>query len=162
MKTNSPWPTQANCNAFYGNPSAGGHVSHAWYVENIVLITPPYKLHMGAEKVTKIQIHRKCAPSLLRILREIMGYESDATLEAMGAAEYDGAYCFRKMKGGNNLSMHSWGCAIDIDAAHNPFHGKPRFTESCKVVHAFERENWSWGGHWSKPDGMHFQAAQVS
>jgi hypothetical protein len=152
---------QKDCNAFYGNPSAGGHIDHKWYVANIVLITPPYPMHMGAEKVTKISVHRKCAASLTRILGNIAGYTSNAMLEEMGATEYDGAFCFRKMRGSNHLSMHSWGCAIDIDAAHNPFGGRPRFTPECKVVKAFEEEHWTWGGRWHHPDGMHFQAAQV-
>jgi hypothetical protein len=168
MKTNSPWPSQAGCNAFYGNPSAGGHIDHKWYTANIVLVTPPYPMHMGAEKVTKISIHKKCAPSLLRVLTSIAHiYGADNPLagdmmEHDGVKEYDGAFCFRKMRGSNHLSMHSWGCAIDIDAAHNPFGGKPRFTEASRIVRAFEAENWTWGGHWSHPDGMHFQAAQVS
>jgi hypothetical protein len=27
------------------------------------------------------------------------------------------------------------------------------------VVKLFAAEGWVWGGPWSKPDGMHFQAA---
>ncbi|HLC17357.1 MAG TPA: M15 family metallopeptidase [Thermodesulfovibrionia bacterium] len=26
---------------------------------------------------------------------------------------------------------------------------------------AFEKEGWTWGGNWKKPDGMHWQAARI-
>jgi len=60
--------------------------------------------------------------------------------------------------------MHSYGCAIDLDAPRNFFHEQhPHFSDIPQVVDAFKNEGWVWGGDWSgrSKDGMHFQAARV-
>jgi D-alanyl-D-alanine carboxypeptidase len=58
--------------------------------------------------------------------------------------------------------MHSWGCAIDFDSARNSFGDTtPNFALIPQVLDAFASEDWTWGGEWRKPDGMHWQAAGV-
>ncbi len=62
---------------------------------------------------------------------------------------FDGTYNFRKIRGANRLSTHSWAISIDIDSAKNP-QGKP-YDESKgmmpkAVVKIFEAEGWKWGG----------------
>jgi hypothetical protein len=56
------------------------------------------------------------------------------------------------------MSLHSWGLAIDINAATNRFGGKP--TMSAELVKCFTDAGFDWGGVWSNPDGMHFQLAR--
>jgi hypothetical protein len=83
-------------------------------------------------------------------------------------------YCFRQINNPNNkspnraLSMHSFGCAIDINWDKNPFvsHGKPlssgdtdkiiRTTNSI-AVRAMAANGFGWGGRYG--DYMHFSAA---
>jgi hypothetical protein len=165
------WPHQSDVREFYGNPNSGGHLSCAWYAANIVMVDAVLPLHYGKVAVHKIAVHRKCADSLTRVLQGVAKryYEAghqisgqSASVDAMdrsGVTAFDGSFCFRCMRGGNSLSMHSYGIALDFDAAHNPFHGKPRFTPASILVQEFEREGWTWGGRWRNPDGMHFQAA---
>jgi len=71
---------------------------------------------------------------------------------------FDGCFCIRKMKGGNNYSVHSWGLAIDLNAATNPF-GKRLITDfSDEFVSCFTRAGFEWGGAWNNvKDAMHFQ-----
>ncbi len=52
-------------------------------------------------------------------------------------------------------SLHSWGLAIDINAAGQ----KP--TMSMALVDCFVRAGFDWGGHWRVPDGMHFQLRRL-
>lgn len=166
----SAWPKQSEVDTFYGNPRGIGnsHVSNRWYVSNIVLVEVPFPLHMGDEPITHISIHKLCALSLKKILSNIKAsyaYSHKGNflqqMDADGVTEFDGSYNFRLKTGGRTLSMHSYGCAVDFDAAHNPFGHRGRFTSASPIVQAFANEGWTWGGNWHTPDGMHFQAASV-
>lgn len=70
---------------------------------------------------------------------------------------YDGCWNIRKMSGGGDLSTHSWGISIDLNAAENPYGGPVRLTD--KFVRCFADAGFEWGGLWRTKDGMHFQAA---
>ena len=72
---------------------------------------------------------------------------------------YDGCFNIRKKRGGTTPSLHSWGIAIDINAAWNGFGKKP--TMSPELVKCFTDAGFDWGGTWSKPDGMHFQLSKL-
>lgn len=69
---------------------------------------------------------------------------------------WDGCFNIRKKRGASSSSLHSWGLAIDINAAWNGFGKKP--TMSPELVACFTDAGMDWGGTWSTPDGMHFQA----
>lgn len=71
---------------------------------------------------------------------------------------WDGCFNIRKKRGALSPSLHSWGIAIDVNAAWNGF-GKPP-TLSPGFVKCFTDAGFDWGGTWTKPDGMHFQLAE--
>jgi hypothetical protein len=75
---------------------------------------------------------------------------------------YDGCWNVRYMRGGNSLSVHSWGLAIDINAAENPF-GSDDFQMTEEFAACFEDAGFTWGGRWRMPstDAMHFQLCRV-
>jgi len=80
---------------------------------------------------------------------------------------------YRKMTGGDKLSMHAYGFAIDINPVQNPYikgdvvlppkavydPAKPgTLTRNCPVVRTFKRLGWDWGGDWhSLKDYQHFE-----
>jgi hypothetical protein len=79
------------------------------------------------------------------------------------------AYNCRKIKGSDAFSLHSYGIAIDIDPADNPFTEGDPFAGKLQPIHvkavlairnAKGKVVWSWGGNWRKPDRMHFQIDQ--
>ena len=72
---------------------------------------------------------------------------------------WDGCFNIRKKRGGATMSLHSWGLAIDINAAWNGFGKTP--TMSSSVVKCFTDAGFDWGGTWTKKDGMHFQIAKL-
>lgn len=75
---------------------------------------------------------------------------------------YDGCFNIRLMKGSNRLSVHSWGLAIDLNAADNPFRPDGRLVTnlSDEFVRCFLESGFEWGGLWHAPkDPMHFQLA---
>ena len=72
---------------------------------------------------------------------------------------WDGCFNIRKKRGAASSSLHSWGVAIDINAAWNGFGKKP--TMSPALVKCFTDAGFDWGGTWAKPDGMHFQLREL-
>lgn len=73
---------------------------------------------------------------------------------------WDGCYQVRKKKGATSLSLHSWGCAVDMNQAWNQF-GSHNISLTPGFVKCFTDAGLEWGGTWTKPDGMHFQLATV-
>lgn len=85
-------------------------------------------------------------------------YQKIVDLGLAGALHtFDGCFNIRNIRGKDSLSTHSWGIAVDHDAARNPLGAKPVMNEA--VVKVFEGEGFRWGGNWKRPDGMHFQYA---
>lgn len=146
------WPVQSKCPQYYGSVSQ--------VPSHLTLVKVPWKIYFDGKPVEGIQIHKKCAASLQRVLNAIwkrLG-ESQAEIDRIGMSKFSGSYNPRKISGTNNWSMHAYGCAVDFDSANN-WLGDTTPAMDRRVVEEFEREGWEWGGHWKKPDGMHFQAA---
>ena len=68
---------------------------------------------------------------------------------------FDGCFCISKMRGGNNYSVHSWGLAVDFNAAKNTFGGEVSFSDD--LILFFAEAGFEAGALWNSPDGMHFQ-----
>lgn len=161
------WPTAAKVKEFYGDPDAGhdGVADRVWEMANIERFAPPYRMVLAwdpTKRVSAIACHKACASSLHRILTKIAEYfGSEQAIEANRMHMYGGAYNFRLMRGSTKLSMHSYGCSIDLDPASNGL-GRA-YKESMgmmpmAVVEIFKAEGWAWGGRWKRPDCMHFEA----
>jgi len=73
---------------------------------------------------------------------------------------WDGCFNVRRKRGLKSLSLHSWGIAIDINAAWNGLGKEP--TMSTKLVKCFTDCGFEWGGTWSRKDGMHFQLRSIN
>ena len=59
----------------------------------------------------------------------------------------------------DQMSLHSWGIAVDINADQNP-RGNPMVRDIPDAwVHAFEAVGWTWGGRFPTADPMHLQFA---
>lgn len=72
---------------------------------------------------------------------------------------WDGCFNIRKKRGATSQSLHSWGIAIDINAAWNGFGKTP--TISMELVKCFTDAGFDWGGEWTTKDGMHLQLKQI-
>ena len=72
---------------------------------------------------------------------------------------WDGCFHIRKQRGARTASLHSWGLAVDLNAAWNQL-GKPP-TMSKALVRCFTDAGLDWGGTWKRPDGMHFQLRDI-
>lgn len=116
----------------------------------------------------KITVHEALVDEVQAIFKE-MKYAG------VNLNQYIGGFVYRtinnpKHPGSTTLSMHSFGCAIDINYNLNPFisGGKPLEsgddtsrgivrTYNSPIVKAFARNGWGWGGRYG--DYMHFSKA---
>jgi hypothetical protein len=161
------WPHQSKVDEFYGNPRGrDGGASPSWESANIVKVRPPWQLVTAWDgaAVSGVRVHRLCSESLSRVFDTIWGAAGNdrRKIAEWGMHLYGGGYNFRLMRGSTRLSMHSWGCAVDFDPTRNGFgDSTPNFANYPQVVEAFATEGWTWGARWSKPDGMHWQAANI-
>ena len=93
--------------------------------------------------------------------------EISAELETLPAPEKryvyppSGTYNCRTVADTGEPSMHSWGAAIDINAAHAQYWLWPRAASAnvvpAEIIDIFERHGFIWGGKWSHYDRMHFE-----
>lgn len=72
---------------------------------------------------------------------------------------WDGCFNIRKQRGAQSASLHSWGIAIDVNAAWNGLNKEPVLSPG--FVACFTDAGFDWGGTWKRKDGMHFQLADL-
>lgn len=132
--------TAKQCQAKYGNPEKES---------NMVVWDVPAELEIGVIP-KKLYCNKDLVKPLEQAFRNLIktGYIKELKT-------WDGCFNIRNKRGAGSPSLHSWGVAIDLNAAWNGF-GKPPVL-SAGFVKCFTDAGFDWGGAWSKPDGMHFQ-----
>lgn len=162
------WPKQSDTaamHALFGNPDANGDgaADPSWAAQHLTTIVPPYQLFYGKIAVKKITCNTAIAKPLMASFQGVLDlYKTQAEIARHGMDQFSGCYNFRPKRGGKSLSLHAYGAAIDMDAAHNPFKSQGG-TMPHEVVAIFKANGASWGGDWSAKyrDPMHFQWATV-
>ena len=164
------WPKQdaASMNAFYGNPDTNkdGLPDAVFESQYLTTILPPYPMVFSWNNmsVSKIRVHKKVAVTLLAALTQIGKDFTIAERQRFQLDRFGGGYAFRLKRGGNTLSIHSWGAAVDLAPELNPMgreYGSRPNMMPMKAVKAFQAQGWTWGGGFRIPDAMHLQAASV-
>lgn len=160
------FPTYDELNNFYGNPdrNSDGRPDPKWEAENLIKIKPPYPMFWSWDKgrmVGAITLHKKCAPAFLASLEGIRDTFNQFERKKFQLDMCGGGYNFRLMRGGNRLSVHSWGAALDLAPEIN-FLGRRHDTGlgmmPKEAVSIFQKNGLKWGGKWTRPDAQHFQA----
>lgn len=153
------WPTQAECRKFYGTPGTG----HA-------KLALPFPMYLAWDKKVELRsftIHKKCLESAGRAFARIAEAYPDAKQRRdLGIDLFGGCYNNRPMRGGTQLSMHAFACAIDFDPDRNQLKwGKDRARlakpDAAKFWWAWEQEGWISLGRTRNFDWMHVQAARL-
>jgi len=132
--------TSAQALARYGDPRTE---------RAMTLLTVPTDLRIGAVPA-RIYCNRDLVKPLLHAFQNIR----DAGL-ADEIKTWDGCFQIRNKRAGRTASLHSWGLAVDVNAALNRLGMKP--TMPLNLVLCFLDAGFDWGGEWATPDGMHFQ-----
>ena len=135
----------ADCHKKYGTPTADNKCMTLWDV--------PEELEIGVIP-KRIYCNKDLVKPLTKAFKALIKTGCVNELKT-----WDGCFNIRKIRGGNQMSLHSWGVAIDVNAFENGLHQKPKL--SPEFVKCFIDAGFDWGGNWSRKDGMHFQLAKL-
>ena len=154
------WPKQnyASMVEFYGPVG-----------ENQTQIVLPYSLRLAWDTkavVKKITCNKKVAESLYTIFEKTLKMYGEKEIRKLRLDLFGGCLNVRKMRGGTNWSIHSWGAAIDLDPDNNQLKwtsakatlARPEYKPFWKIV---QTEGWTSLGVSRNFDWMHFQAANL-
>lgn len=106
--------TTAQATKKYGIPS-----KNPSYLTTLIL---PYPMRLAWDKnvkVNKIQCHKLIHDNLQNVFKDILAHYSYNKIVELGIDLFGGCFNFRTMRGGTEVSRHSWGIAIDLDPERN-------------------------------------------
>ena len=117
----------------------------------------PFTLYLNGDKskpCVNFYGNRYIADSVIDAYQEILDIYGLDFIREHNLDEYGGCYNYRKARGLNKLSVHSWALAVDIlpslgkmgEPSRLPYH----------FVQAFLNRGWFWGGFYELHDSMHF------
>ena len=147
--------TQAQLIAKYGTPNKEGK----GYITQIVL---PYPMYYDCKKVTKISCHKLVADKLLAIFNDILDFYGQDAIHDLKIDDYGGCFNYRLMRGGTKLSVHSWGCAIDLNPSRNLLRETSKTARFARIeyqpmIDIFYKHGFVSLGREKNFDWMHFQ-----
>ncbi len=128
----------------------GGRVApeESWVRQHIVTDAVPI--------LGDVTCHRVLIPQLRAALLEI---QQVGLADKIHPGEYAGCYYPRFIANTTQLSLHSFGIALDVNVP-----GNQRGTVGeidRRVVAIFKKWGFAWGGDWSWTDPMHFELARL-
>lgn len=137
--------TSQQCADHYGQPDV--IFERQW----MTLWTPPPTIKALPRRIY-------CHRHLMPLLSQAVDYIIERKLGEQ-VRTWDGCFNVRAKKGGMTASLHSWGLAVDLNAAWNQFGQSP--TMSPGLVACFTDAGFCWGGLWKKQDGMHMEISKL-
>lgn len=154
--------------------AACGEAAGSWEDANIVRQVVPELTPFAA----RVRAHRLAAP---RVAALFAAWRAEGLMHLV--ISWAGAFVARYQRGLSDehvppqghgprassdsplLSNHAFGTAFDINAGQNGFGASPAAMgeKGCvrELVPAATRLGFFWGGHFSRPDGMHFELANL-
>lgn len=158
------WPTEAQCPKFYGPKG-----------ENQTSIVLPFPMVLDWDRTKTIRTmtcHEKVADAMLRVFTKLRDHYGMTQLEDLGINQFGGCLNVRPKRGSKprngqvQWSIHSWGCAVDLDPDRNKLKetkttarfARPEYLPMWKII---EGEGAISLGRARNFDWMHFQFARV-
>lgn len=136
--------------------------------KNFTTINLPYPMRIAWDTkmvVNKITCHKLIADKLTLVFKEILTTYGLARIQALGIDLFGGCYNFRKMRGGNDWSVHSWALAVDLDPARNGLKQTSKTAQFAKaeykpMIDIFYKHGFISLGRERNFDWMHYEIAQ--
>jgi hypothetical protein len=154
------WPKQneSAMNKYFGK-----------YGTNQVSMIMPYPMVIAWETdktITKFSCNKKVKEPLERIFKRTLDHYGIDEIKHLRLDYFGGCLNVRKMRGGSEWSIHSWGCAVDIDPDRNQLKwGKDKAELAKPVYEKFWDFVYDEGaislGLEKNYDFMHFQFATL-
>lgn len=136
--------TSLQCNKKYGDPTDPKNE-----VKYMTLWDVPTELEIGVIP-KRIYCNKDLVEPLRKAFKNLIDRKFVEELKT-----WDGCFNIRKKRGLSSMSLHSWGLAVDVNAAWNGLGKEPKL--SAGFVKCFTDAGFDWGGVWRRKDGMHFQ-----
>jgi D-alanyl-D-alanine carboxypeptidase len=136
--------TPKECEKRFGKPKSKQVEKH------LVLFDVPTELEIGVIP-KKIYCHNLLVTPLTKAFKNLIerGFVNELKT-------WDGCFNPRLQRGSKTIwSIHTWGLAIDVNAAWNGLGHKPKL--SANFVKCFTDAGFYWGGNFKRLDGMHFE-----
>jgi hypothetical protein len=156
------WPRQRDVPSFFGQDPRSIPIAY---------VTPAYQMYADyarrtTDKVSRFACHKLVKPALTRIFAGALELYGAKDLRRLNLDIFSGCRVVRRITGGTGWSMHSWGIAVDIDAANNEFRdtwasGKMDGPEYKPFVDLWYAEGAINLGRERNYDPMHFQFARL-
>jgi hypothetical protein len=136
-------------------------------ISNLRTVIAPFHFRIAWDLKTttrKITCHKLIADRLLAALGEILAHYGEAKIKELEIDLYGGCFNFRKMRGGNKWSRHSWGIAIDLSPTKNGLKTKKPQAQFSKpeykpMMDIFYKHGFFNLGVKEDRDYMHFETA---
>lgn len=142
-------------------------INRDWLMQNVA---------RSPEQVEKFMVRINFLGVNMRVNKLIAPYLAEAESRVRSAGlninlkqEQCSCQNWRPIRGGTELSNHSWGVAVDLNSADNPWQphlsgnnhgGKMVSTWPPEFVSIMKDVGFRWGGEWSgRADPMHFEMA---
>lgn len=131
----------------------------------LIKIQLPYPMKLAWDTdtvVNSMMCHKLVSKKFLDVFNEIhrvYGYEK---IKELGIDLFGGCFNYRKMRGGNSWSMHSWGIAIDLDPARNKLKETSKTARFARpeykaMIDIFYKHGFQSLGREKNYDWMHFE-----
>jgi len=137
------------------NPE-GLTIVNNWQAENLTTLVIPQLAANGG----KVSVNKKMAAPMTALFAAWEDHGLISYIRSWG-----GCWCPRYVRRAPGvLSSHAWGTAFDINAKWNGLGRVPapegKIGSVIRLVEDANRFGFWWGGHWTRPDGMHFELAK--
>jgi hypothetical protein len=145
----------------FGDPRPLVNSKSEWERESLTTVLLKHPLvyaYDTNQRIQRVRAHTLLAQHLADTL--------DKCIEAGVSADrlkYGGCYAWRAKRTSAQLSLHTWGIAVDLEPGENPLgevwkdDGKRLLPQ---IIATFKAEGWFWGGDFQgTKDPQHFQWA---
>lgn len=142
-----------NCLAHYGDPSRPEFAAKWLTRHNLPVAVLPHFPKYGNVRPTAVYMNKFATAALDAVLLDLL-----ATGLIKELKTYDGCHNVRLKRGVNEYSIHSWGLALDFNAALNPLGvkwGSRKGMFSKAFLDVWRQHGWTCGADFN--DTMHFQ-----
>lgn len=131
----------------------------------LTMIQLPYPMRLSWDlnvSVTRMRCHKLVADKFISVFNELLDHYGYDEIVRLGIDLFGGCFNYRKMRGGDDWSTHSWGISIDLDPARNKLREKARTARFARpeyepMIAIFYKYGFISLGIEKDFDWMHFQ-----